>query len=105
MLEQNGITSVKRKDPTLLDNYCPIYKLSVLAKILKSLISEQLKVFLTYNSILSSFKSACRKKHSTITVATKVIISAVDCKYSCAAFFTDLSRAFDIVAHDIKSCG
>lgn len=35
-----------------MDNYRPISKLSVLAKIFESLVSDQLKDFLTVNNIL-----------------------------------------------------
>uniref|UniRef100_A0A8C2Q2T0 ribonuclease H n=1 Tax=Cyprinus carpio TaxID=7962 RepID=A0A8C2Q2T0_CYPCA len=87
-----------------MDNYRPISKLSVLAKIFESLVSDQLKDFLIVNNILIPFQSGFRKGYSTITAATKVvddIVSAIDCKESCAALFIHLSKAFDTVDHAI----
>ena len=40
---------LKGGEATLLNNYRPISKLSVLAKVLESLVSEQVKVFFMYN--------------------------------------------------------
>lgn len=79
-----------------------ISKLSVLAKIFESLVSDQLKDFLTVNNILIPSQSGFRKGYSTITAATKVvddIVSAIDGKESCAALFIDLSKAFDMVKY------
>ncbi len=64
-----------------MDNYRPISKLSVLAKIFESLVSDQLKDFLTVNNILIPSQSGFRKGYSTITATTKVvddIVSAID---------------------------
>ncbi len=94
----------KNGDPTITDNYRPISKLSLLVKILGSLVSDQLKDFLTVNNILIPSQSGFRKGYSTITAATKVvddIVSTIDCKESCAALFVDLSKAFDTVDHTI----
>lgn len=82
----------------------PISKLSVIAKILESIVSEQLKQFLVSNSVLSVFQSGFRKNHSTTTATMKVlydIISALDDHKSCAALFIDLTKAFDTVNHAI----
>ena len=64
---------LKGGDPTLLNNYRPILKLSPLVKILETLVSEQLKYFLFTNSILSMYQSGFGKKHSTITAAMKIL--------------------------------
>ena len=113
-MEKNEIPSVwksafvlpllKGGDPAILTNYRPISNLSVLAKVLEALVSEQVKLFLHSNSILSKFQSGFRKKHSTITAAMKVVndISvALDKKQHCASLCIDLSKAFDTVDHDI----
>ncbi len=95
---------MKGGDPTNLNNYRPISKLSVIAKILESIVSEQLKEFLVSNSILSRFQSGFRKNHSTVTATMKVlndITCALDNGRSCAAVFIDLTKAFDTVNHGI----
>uniref|UniRef100_A0A3B3HCE9 Reverse transcriptase domain-containing protein n=1 Tax=Oryzias latipes TaxID=8090 RepID=A0A3B3HCE9_ORYLA len=93
---------LKGGDPAVLTNYRPISNLCVLSKILESLVCEQLKEFLYSNELLSTLQSGFRKKHSTITAATKVIndiLVALDNKQYCAALFIDLSKAFDTVDH------
>ena len=93
---------LKGGDPTVLNNYRPISKLCVLAKVLEKCVSDQLKDFLDVNNILSQHQSGFRKRHSTITATLKVvndIIESLDCKKYCAAVFIDLSKAFDTVDH------
>ncbi len=73
----------KGGDPSDMNNYRPISKLSILVKILESQVNLQLKQFLFYNNILNSFQSGFRTGHSTITAATVVlnyIIGALDKK-------------------------
>lgn len=113
-LELNVIPSVwksayvlpllKGGEPSLLNNYRPISKLSVLAKVLETLVCNQMKEFLCDNNILSTFQSGFRKQHGTITAAMKVVndlIDAMDRKQHCVSLFIDLSKAFDTVDHDI----
>lgn len=91
---------LKSGDPLALDNYRPISRLSVLAKLYESLINEQLKK----NCILSCTQSGFRQGHSTITAVTSVtndIVNVLDNKKSCAALFIDLSKAFDTVDHHL----
>ena len=57
----------------MLNNYRPISKLYVLNKVLESIVSQQLKDFLSTNSILSEFQSGFRKQHSTSTSALNVV--------------------------------
>lgn len=68
----------------------------------ESLINEQLKRYLTENSILNPMQSGFRQGHSTVTAVTVVtndILNGLDNKKSCAAIFIDLSKAFDTVDH------
>ncbi len=61
------------KGPTVLNNYMPISKLSILSKVLESLVNDQLKEFLSSKNALSEFKSGFRKTHSTSTAIIKVL--------------------------------
>ena len=86
------------------NNYRPISKLSCLAKILESLVNNQIKHYLSNNSILTPLQSGFRAKHSTITATTLIInniASAMDKSKHCAAIFIDLSKAFDTVDHSL----
>ena len=93
---------LKGGDPSDLNNYRPISRLSVMAKVFESLVNEQLKKFLTDHNILSESQSGFRSGHSTTSAAMLVsndIIEALDKKKHCAALFVDLSKAFDSVDH------
>ena len=54
---------LKGGDPFTLENYRPIFKLSVLAKILESLVNTQVKCFLQNHNILCPAQSGFRAKH------------------------------------------
>ncbi len=95
---------LKGEDPSTLNNYRPISNLSLLAKILESLVSDQLKEFLYTTEILSMHQSGLRKRHSTITAAMKVVNDmsvALDKRHHWAALFIDLSKAFYTVDDDV----
>ncbi len=63
----------KGGDPTVLNNYMPISELSILLKVLESLVNDQLKEFLSSKNPFSEFQSGLRKKHSTFTAFIKVL--------------------------------
>ncbi len=95
---------LKGGDPSIINNYRPISKLSVLVKVLESLVSDQLKDFFNNKNVLSDFQSGFRKMHSTTSAALKVLndfIESIDNKQHCAALFIDLSKAFDTVDHTV----
>lgn len=80
-----------------------ISRLSVLAKVFESLINEQLKHFLTENSILNPTQLDFRQGHSTVTAVTSVTNDIMNALYkkSCAAIMINLSKAFDAVDHHL----
>ena len=89
---------------TELNNYRPISKLCCLAKILESLVSTQMRTYLSSNNIIQSQQSGFRPGHSTITATTLVInniLKGLNNHQHCAAIFIDLSKAFDTVDHQI----
>ncbi len=63
------LSLLKGGDPFELDNYRPISRLSVIAKVFESLVNDQVKQFLMENNILNEFQSGFRSGHSTITAA------------------------------------
>lgn len=81
---------LKGGDPAVLTNYRPISNLCTLAKVLESLVCNQLKDFLYSNELISKLQSGFRKRHSTITAATKVI--------------NDIIIALDTVLHFLLTC-
>ncbi len=62
----------KWSDPTVLNNYIPISTFSILSKVLKSLVNDQSKEFLSSKNALSELQSGFRNKHSTSTAIIKV---------------------------------
>ena len=86
------------------NNYRPISKLPCLSKILESLVNNQLKSFLTQQSVLSSHQSGFRANHSTTSAVTLVLdhlITAVGKSKHAAAIFIDLAKTFDTVDHSL----
>ncbi len=93
---------LKGGDPSDLNNYRPISKLPVLAKVFESMVNDQMKENLLNHNILNAFHSGFRAGHSTITATTLVtnyLITALDKRQHCAALFVDLTKAFDLVDH------
>ena len=92
----------KSGNTTLMDNYRPIYILSVTSKILERIAHNQLYNFLERNKLLSPFQFGFRKKHSTTLAATYLtddISKAMDKGKLTGTVFVDLRKAFDTLDH------
>ena len=92
----------KGGDKADVNNYWPISKLTCLAKVLESLVNNQLESLLSVDTVLSPELSGFRAKHSSVTAITSVtndVISAADEGKYCAALFVDLTKAFETVYH------
>ena len=90
----------KGGDTADVNNYRPISKLPCLAKVLESLVNNQLKWFLSVHAVFSPELYCFRAKHGIVTAITSVmndIISAVDKGKYCTAVFKDLTKAFEFV--------
>ena len=83
-------------------NFRPISVVSIAAKILEKIVSNQLHSFLEGNELLSLYQGAYRHGKSTeqfLLVASDTIVQALDSgKSSCIAFL-DLRKAFDSLDH------
>ncbi len=90
---------LKGGDPSNLNNYHPIFKLPVLAKVFESLVNDQMKEYLFNHNILNAFQSGFRAGHSTITATTLVtndLLTALDKRQHCSAL---LVIGIDLVDH------
>jgi hypothetical protein len=91
-----------RKQDT--NNYRPISILPVFSKIFESLIHSRVMGFLDkYNLISSAQNGFCTKKssHTAIQSFLDDIIGAMDSKRCALGLFIDLTKAFDVINHDL----
>ena len=83
-------------------NFRPISVVSIAAKILEKVVSNQLHYFLEGDELLSPYQGAYHRGKSTkqlLLVASDTIAQALDSgKSSCFAFL-DLRKAFDSLDH------
>ncbi len=85
-------------------NFRPISNLPFLSKILQKMVSDQLKSYLSLNSIYEKFQSGFKSCHSTESALLRVlndIMLTTDSGQFTALVLLDLSSAFDLVNHDI----
>ena len=94
----------KAGDHTSCDNYCPIYLLSSLSKILEKIVANSLVNHLEINNLLYDNQYGFLRGRSTlhnITKLTSKISQDLNDKKFVIGIFLDLKKAFDTVSHDI----
>ena len=105
----------KASDTNILNNYRPISLLPAFSKLLEKIMYNKVILFLDKNNVLYKHQYGFRSKHSTIHPIIHLLNHCADNHniYSnnlTLATFCDLSKAFDIIDHDIllhklKHCG
>jgi hypothetical protein len=92
----------KAKDKTLPENYRPISLLPIIAKLLDTIINNQLMDHLIEHNLISPTQYAFRPNSST-TLALQTIIDNIHKHISqhkpTLAIYVDLSKAYDTISH------
>lgn len=86
------------------NNYRPISILSVLSKVIERHVSNSLCNYLQDNNLIHDQQSGFRKQHSCQTALTKLVddwLYAIDNGDIVGTVLLDLTKAFDLVNHDI----
>jgi Reverse transcriptase (RNA-dependent DNA polymerase) len=94
----------KKGSKTDLNNYRPVNLLSVFSKIFEKAFLIRLLSFLKEFKILADFQHGFQKSKSTETAIFELIdsfLKSIDEKSKTAGIFLDLSKAFDMVDHEI----
>ena len=96
----------KSADPSILKNYRPISLLPAFSKLLEKIMYDKLLNFLTAKNVLYKHQYGFRSKHSTIHPIIHLLnhcassASKPDPEFTLAVL-CDLSKAFDVIDHDI----
>ena len=94
----------KVKDPKTPNDFRPISLLSVLSKILENHINKYLTEYLEKRNMFHPFQSGYRKYHSCNTALARLTNTwhtAVNQHHLSGEVFLDLSKAFDLINHDL----
>ena len=93
----------KAKDKELAENYRPISLLPIIAKLLDTLINEQLMSHLIEHCLISPTQYAFRPNSST-TLALQTVLNNihknVQKRNPTLAIYVDLSKAYDTISHE-----
>jgi len=96
----------KSSDKTLPKNYRPVSLLPAFSKLLEKIMYNKLMSFLDTNNILYKHQYGFRPKHSTVHPIIHLLNHCADSSNKAEpeftlALFCDLSKAFDVINHDI----
>ena len=96
----------KSSDKALLQNYRPVSLLPAISKILEKLIYKKVLSFLDANNILFKHQYGFRPKHSTVHPIIHLLSHCAEASNKIIpeytlAIFCDISKAFDVISHDI----
>ncbi len=96
----------KSSDASILKNYRPVSLLPSFSKLLEKIVYDKLMKFLQTNNILYKHQYGFRPKHSTIHPIMHLLnhcayASSKPDTESTLAVLCDLSKAFDVISHDI----
>ena len=94
----------KGRDRDDLNNYRPIAPLPALSKIIERLIKKQLMCFLKKIKIITSRQFGFLSNSNTADALFSVfneVYNNINNKHFTATVFSDFSKAFDCVSHDI----
>lgn len=94
----------KGGDSKQIVNYRPISILSNISKILEKIVFDMIFQFLNKNSILHSAQHGFIQGKSTLTAIVSFMSKIYKCindNNKCIGLFMDLSKAFDLVNHDL----
>ena len=87
-----------------MENYRPISLLSTLSKVFERVVFEQLYEYLHSKNLLYRSQYGFRKDHSTELASVELIdhiCKEMDKGDTPFSIFSDLSKAFDMLDHDI----
>ena len=88
----------------LINNYRPVSLLPVFSKILEKLMYDRLLSFVNKHKLLYKYQFGFREKHGTdiaLIVLIDKIVAALNNDEIVLGVYLDLSKAFDIVNHEI----
>lgn len=94
----------KKGDKEVLNNYRPVTLIPILAKVFERIMYKRLIHFSDKFNIIVNEQNGFRKDRSTslaIFQLLKTIYECIDKRCYVSAVFTDMSKAFDCVCHDI----
>ena len=104
-LKVGCITPVfKKGEKTSVSSYRPVCSLSSFSKIFERIIYDRMVKFIDNHKIFTKYQFGFRKNMNTETALINLIDfvhKGLTAKHNVGAVFMDLSRAFDVMNHDI----